>query len=336
VKVHCTNNGEIRIEDLVTSQGVFSRCFLTLHDKEGSDDSRKHQARIKKVMIGEIKSKLIFEGQLRNCSYETTITLGKKSSKIIFETKIKISHGIIGDKVVWWCMHPESALGNNFIINMKEGTLSYDYPFGYSQTDSLMVFPLNWIDYSNDRFGVSVFHKGTHGFWIKRKDPLHMMNLWLWSQLEGQNWKTARLLPKNGEYTYQYAIMPHKKDSLVFSNAFEFSNPPIIVRTSPHSGFLPPQKSFITIDKKNVILSAIIPKPDKTIIRLYEVMGQKVDFNMLLRFPEILEIQKVDKADQHITQTLIKHGNSMSAILNQHEITCYSLAKQKRAFDRQE
>ncbi len=325
VNVSCTYNGEIRIDDLATSREVFRGGFLTLHDEEGCDDSRKHPVSLKNVMIGKIQSKLAIEGCLRCGSFETTMTLGTNSRKVYFETTVRVSDAAIGDKVVWWCMHPESALSNNLIINLRGGTLSYDFPFGYGQKDSMMIFPLSWIDYSNDEWGVSVFHRGTHGFWIKGGEPFHMTNLWLWSQLEGQDWKKARLLPKSGEYTYQYAIMPHKKDSPIFHKASEYNNPPIAVETSLHSGSLPRKKSFININEKNVILSAIIPKPRNTIIRLYEILGQKTNFKMSLNLPVTRRIEKVDFTGQHVIEILNRHGNSMSTIMNPHDISCYSI-----------
>jgi alpha-mannosidase len=324
LKVSCMNDGEIKIKDLPTSKEVFRGSFITLNDEDGYDDSRRHSVKIRDTVVGDIKSKLIIEGRLRRSTYKTIITLRKNSKTVSFDTKINLSPSILGKKVVWWCMQPESALANNLIINVEDGVISHDFPFGYGQTDSMMIFPLNWIDYSNSEQGVSVFHKGTHGFWIKKRDPLHFLNLWLWSQLEGQNWETAKLLPKKGEYTYQYAVMPHKKEKTMNKKAFEYNNPPIVTKTTIHSGVLPKRKSFLKINK-NAMLSAIIPKPNKTLIRFYEIQGQKAMVKISLNFPKKLRIQKVDITGQKIVKNLTQQGNSISAPLSPHEVACYAI-----------
>jgi alpha-mannosidase len=325
LKVGCMNNGEIKIEDLQTSKEIFRGSFFTCNDEDGYDDSRRHPVKIRDAMTGNIESRLTVESQLRRSTHKTTITLRKNSKTVSFNTKIRLSPSVLGKKVVWWCMQPESALANNLIINVEDGAMNYDFPFGHGQTDSMMVFPLNWIDYSNSEEGVSVFHKGTHGFWIKSRDPLHLMNLWLWSQLEGQNWEKAGLLPKMGEYNYMYAVMPHKKGKTVTYDAFEYNNPPIIAKTSLHSGVLPKRRSFMKIEK-NVILSAIIPKPNKALIRLYEFQGQKAKFDIVLNFSKVSRVQKVDVTGKKILRNLTLQGNSVSTSLNPHEIACYALS----------
>ena len=329
VQVKCEKNGEIRIRDLATSKEVFQGGFLTLHDQDGDDDSRQHRVKIKTSESGQIKSNIALEGQFRRGSYQTAITVMKASREVRFKTRVKVSDALIGKNVTWWCMRPESGLANNAILNIEGGTLWHDYPFGCNQTDSLMILPLNWIDYSNDKQGISLFHSGTPCFWIKQREPLNLMNLWLWSPLASQlDWAKAKQLVRSGTYTYQYAVMPHAKnwvEGRVFQKALEYNNPPLTIRTSLHGGPLPKQKSFINIDKENVILSAFIPKTGHAIARFYEIYGQKADLNMTFNFPSVSKIYKVDVV-RNRKGVLTARGGSLSTIIRPHEIVSYSLS----------
>ena len=118
--------------------------------------------------------------------------------------------------------------------------------------------------------------------------------------------------------------MPHEKEKTMINKAFEYNNPPIVTRTLLHSGVLPKWKSFLKIDK-NAMLSAIIPKPNKTLIRLYEIQGQKAMVNISLNFSKELKIQKVDLTGQKIAKNLAQQGNSISTQLNPHEVACYAI-----------
>jgi len=192
-----------------------------------------------------------------------------------------------------------------------------------------MILPLNWIDYSNGKQGVSLFHSGTPCFWIKQREPLNLMNLWLWSPLAPQlDWPKARQLVRSGTYTYQYAVMPHTKNWMkghVFQKALEYNNPPLIIRTTLHDGSLPKQKSFIHINKENVILSALIPKTGHTMARLYEIYGRKTPFNLAFNFPEIPKVHKVDIVRTK-KRASTAGGRSLSTIIRPHEIANYSLS----------
>lgn len=329
VQVKWQKNGEIRIRDLATSEDVFQGSFLTLHDQDGEDDSRQHPAKIRTSESGQIKSNVTLEGQFRRGTYQTAITVAKASREVRFKTKVKISDALIGKNVTWWCMHPESGLANNAILDIKGGTLWHDHPFGCIQTNSLMVLPLNWIDYSNCKQGVTLFHSGTPCFWIKQREPLTLMNLWLWSPLAPQlEWPKARQLVRSGTYTYQYAVMPHTKNWMkghVFQKALEYNNPPLIIRTTLHDGSLPKQKSFIHINKENVILSALIPKTGHTMARLYEIYGRKTPFNLAFNFPEIPKVHKVDIVRTK-KRASTAGGRSLSTIIRPHEIANYSLS----------
>lgn len=329
VQVRCEKNGEIRIRDLATSKEVFRGGFLTLHDQDGFDDSRQYPVKTEKSWSGHLKSNILLEGQLRRGSYQTAITVTKGSREVSFKTKVKISDALIGNNVTWWCMRPESGLANHTILDIKDGTLWHDYPFGCTQTDSLMILPLNWIDYSNDKQGVGVFHSGTPYFWRKQREPLKLMNIWLWSPLASQlDWSKAKQLMRSGTYTYQYAVMPHAKNWMkghVFQEALQYNNPPLIARTSLHDGSLPKQKSFISISKENVILSAFIPKTDHLIVRLYEIYGRKADFSMAFNFPGLSRVYRIGITGNK-NRALNSRGKSSYTMIRPHEIANYSLS----------
>jgi len=324
VRIKCNENGEVEFYDKKTDTQLLKGNFLTLMDQNGYDDSRLHPVNVK-VTNSNLTSYIVIKGRLRRGSYKTTITLWKNSPRINFNTQLRVEDVRIGKTVTWWCMLPETALANNFIINIKNGKLRYDYPFGCSHQHSLMIFPLNWIDYSNSSSGVSIFHKGTHAFWIKRTDPLHLMNLWLWSRISlNKIFKNRKILPMTKTFEYKYAIVLHngnKLNSEIFRESLEYQNPPIIIPTSLHKGELSKEKSFLSINKKGVLLSALIPHSKALLARVYEVDGQETVFGLKLETAKIKGAYLATMDGKKMKPVKIGNGNTISVHVKPYEIT---------------
>lgn len=124
--------------------------------------------------------------------------------------------------------------------------------------------------------------------------------------------------------------MPHPKNWMegqVFQKALEYNNPPLIVETSLHGGLLPKQKSFVNVDKDNVILSVLIPQPNHATARLYEIYGQKTDFNMTFDLPKVSKACRADM-DGNIGNPLTITGGLLSSNIRPHKIVNFSILKE--------
>jgi len=290
VEVARNDKGEVTIREKRTNVDLLKTGFLTLRDQNGHDDSRRYRVKIE-VAKGILTSRMTVEGRLRRGVYRTILQMSENSPKIDFDTVVDLKSGVIGENVDWWCMLPETGLANNFVFDIDNGKLSFDYPFGCSQSHSLMLFPLNWIDYSNRNRGVSVFHCGTHGFWIRQTKPLRLMNLWLWSRIElDKNFSRKGLVPCNKSYAFKYAVVPHDgkmTSSKLFRKAAEYNSQPIVITTSIHGGKLPREKSFMNTDSDNILLSALAGHRKGLLLRFYEVDGKKTFASIRTDFPNL-------------------------------------------------
>jgi len=90
-----------------------------------------------------------------------------------------------------------------------------------------------------------------------------------------------------GEQEFTYILLPHRgswKDAETVSLAEGLNNPPIAFIEYNHKGILPQEKSFIEVDKENIIVSVIKKAEDSEdiIVRAYETRGISTDVNFVL------------------------------------------------------
>jgi alpha-mannosidase len=94
------------------------------------------------------------------------------------------------------------------------------------------------------------------------------------------------------ELAFDYALVPHDGDwraAGIYRDGWEFNNPLIICKAVPrsgpnglrsgpnelHSGPLPKRWGWLEVSEPNVLLSALKPGPDETlIVRVYEAAGK--------------------------------------------------------------
>jgi alpha-mannosidase len=81
---------------------------------------------------------------------------------------------------------------------------------------------------------------------------------------------------------FTYALYPHKgslKESNIMRIAGELNMRPTIIAESYHTGNMPQTASFLSVDKPQIIVSAVKEAEDKdgVIIRAYESLRQHVD-----------------------------------------------------------
>ena len=84
-----------------------------------------------------------------------------------------------------------------------------------------------------------------------------------------------------GVHHFEYSIMPHHgtlEDSAVYQQAFQYQTKLITAQTTKHSGSLPAQMSLVTIEPKELIVSAIKKHEsnDTLVIRLYNIANKSV------------------------------------------------------------
>ena len=133
---------------------------------------------------------------------------------------------------------------------------------------------------------------------------------------------------ENKPYIFRYSILPHEKnwkDVSVYRHGAEINMPLFSIQVKRNDNnkmnsnnkkidyVLPDTKSFLEIDKKNIILSTIKLSEDKKtiILRVYETEGKKTPVK--ITFPiKIKNAKKTDFMDNSIEDIKKIDGNSIN------------------------
>lgn len=80
------------------------------------------------------------------------------------------------------------------------------------------------------------------------------------------------------QITLNYALRPHQgswQDAGVYRDGMEFNRPLIVRKTARHAGPLPKRWGMLEVSKPNVVLSALKPGRDgSVVVRVFEATGQ--------------------------------------------------------------
>jgi alpha-mannosidase len=80
------------------------------------------------------------------------------------------------------------------------------------------------------------------------------------------------------QLTFRYALVPHGGDwreAAIYRDGMEFNHPFIVRKARAHGGILPRRWGMLEISHPNVVLSALKPGRDRTmVLRVYEAAGQ--------------------------------------------------------------
>ena len=84
-----------------------------------------------------------------------------------------------------------------------------------------------------------------------------------------------------GIQEFQYSIVPHEdtcEKAGSFRDAHEHNVPVMIRATKAHDGSLPPEQSLLSLEPRNLLLSALkkCEKRNSLIVRLYNLTGRRV------------------------------------------------------------
>jgi alpha-mannosidase len=200
-------------------------------------------------------------------------------------------------KVDWWEEH--TLLKTAFDVNVKNKNATYEIPFGYIERPTTRetnwekaryeVPALKWIDLTGDGFGVSLITKAKYGYDV-------FGNRMRISLLRSP--KDPDPTADRGEHEIEYALVSHShcwRGGNIPRVSYDYNNPLIAIKEGKHDGTLSLEKSFMSIEPKNVILSAFKISEDGKglILRIYEAFGRDTTAKLILPL-EAKEIWKVD------------------------------------------
>ncbi|MDO8681957.1 MAG: glycoside hydrolase family 38 C-terminal domain-containing protein [Armatimonadota bacterium] len=167
-----------------------------------------------------------------------------------------------------------TTLKTSFTVDVKDGKATFEIPFGSIErkADGSEVPAQKWIDLSNGSYGVSLLNDCKYGHDVKD----NTMRLTL---LRSPYDPDPR--PDVGMHDVTYSIYPHAGDwrqAGTVRRSYELNNPLIAIAASVHKGKLPSEKSFVSVDSANIIVTAFKKAEDGKgfILRFYESAGTPV------------------------------------------------------------
>ena len=288
LNVELLNTTELLGGDVFTMKSVGNGAgeFADIQqpELEGFDKVSDHPAVWEVVEKGPVYTTYKLRQPIRNAIVETKLVVYHDIKKIDFETSLLNWEGVLYREYRF-------ALP----LNMKNGQVSYEVPFGVLEvgkdeiagaagerylTNCADVHPRgieNWIGASNDKFGVTLSTSTAVADYIDPKGlssgALLLQPIMLASRRSCHGLGNEYL--QTGNHYYHFSLTSHKPG---YENGYKFgrqSNEKLLVVLDPQAGKtspLPEELSFFSIDAPNVSVSTIKKAEDDndSVIRLFE------------------------------------------------------------------
>ena len=253
------------------------------------------------VLSGEQASLRCLQGPqlIEKGPVRTVVRWQDRSESSLFTRELALLAGqerIDFSMTVDWHEH-DRLLKVAFPLNVPNGRATFEQPYGSIERagDGVEHPAQNWIDLSNEEYGVALLNDGKYGFDVK--DQTMRMSV-----VRGSRDMDPRM--DEGEHSFGYALFPHSgnwKEAAVMQAGLEINQPLISLQENHHIGTLPtwadlddvtvprwtsnnefslPQQfSFFSVDKDHVIISAIKVQqgdwsPANIVLRLFETIGK--------------------------------------------------------------
>jgi alpha-mannosidase len=213
-----------------------------------------------------------------------------------------------------------------FPLNIRNEEAEFEIPFGSitRPADGREVPALRWIDISDasGSYGVSLLNDSRYGFDVKNSVARI-------SVIHGATSPDPEA--DRGPHELVYALYPHRgtwKEAQTMRRGYELNSPLLPRIAMAHSGSGPVKRSFLSVDRENVILSTVKKVTGYAerdlIIRCYEAFGQKTEVNLALPWP--VEAAETDLIERPL-KTWNAPGNTVTFSLGPFEIKTIRLRR---------
>jgi len=189
----------------------------------------------------------------------------------------------------------------------KSDFATYEIPYGSIERPTTRNTPtekamyevpaLRWADISDASGGISLLNDSKYGHDAKG-------NVLRISLLRSPKWPDANA--DMGHHEFTYSIYPHAgtwREAGTVRRGYELNTPLLAIATQAHTGSLPPEHSFVSLEPANVVLTAVkkAEDDDGLIIRFYESAGKETQVSLrlppgALRAVETNLMEKEEKA----------------------------------------
>lgn len=237
--------------------------------------------KIARTIRGPVVDIIETECRFQKSRINQEIMFFKKQDKIEFRTKLSWQE--IGT--------PRTGIPMirvSFPLGIMSSTSVYEIPFAAIQrpNNGQEAPALKWVDYSDGELGVALLNDGKYGHNVQGSNvELTIIR----SPYEPD------LNPDGGEHAFSYCLYPHEgswPEADIVKRGYELNMPlkhVVLDSNNPVSDekkTLPPERTFVSVDAKNIIISCLKKAEDSRgfIMHAYESEGRaatgKIDFGL--------------------------------------------------------
>jgi alpha-mannosidase len=216
-----------------------------------------------------------------------------------------------------------------FPTTIQDGKRTDEIPFGAIERPQAQEYAAqNWIDFSDSAHGVALLNCAMPGNNVA--DGTLMLSL-----LRSAAFKPEFNMPPSDtglelgrKLTLHYALVPHAGDwreAGIYRAGWEINNPLIVRKVTPHGGTLPQHWGWLEVSQPSVILSALKPGRDGTLIlRVYEATGRPTLGVIIRLHAEVASAHEANLMED-AGQELKTEQNSFRFDLHPYEIKTFKL-----------
>jgi len=264
---------------------------------------------------GPVRATVRMVRKTEKSSIVQDISIYRKLPRIDFVTNVD-----------WWekrtlmkVAFPVEILSSRAAYEIQFGTIERPTHFNTSWDRARFeVAAQRWADLSEGDYGVSLMNDCKYGHDVH--DNVLRLSL-LRSPISPDPHADE------GKHQFTYSLHPHSGDwreGETVQRAYELNCPLIAVPCEPQAGELPKSASFVSVDKKHVVIDTIkkAEDSDEIIVRLYEAYGQRGEVTLTFGFnaPErVVECNLMEEDDSPLDVS----GNSVSFYVKPYEIRTF-------------
>ncbi|MGQ9597565.1 MAG: alpha-mannosidase [Thermoproteota archaeon] len=242
-----------------------------------SVESRNMPVKIEIVEEGPVRATIKVSGILRfwvgiNIVFTQFVYLYNDLKRIDFETRLLPSGKQYRIRVC-------------FPVNVREGSIRHEIPFGHIERPEGEYPVQNWVDYSDAEKGLCIINCGLPGNNVINDVATISLLRSVAFEYKGVSEKGYE---EKVPHSFKYSLIPFKKEDpeyLPWNHAAEPNSPLIARVVSKSSGGLPPKHGFIKVEPDNVVLSSLTRDGDHFLVRVYEAKGSKTICRMETSLP---------------------------------------------------
>ncbi|MFW5936388.1 MAG: glycoside hydrolase family 38 C-terminal domain-containing protein, partial [Candidatus Hadarchaeota archaeon] len=219
------------------------------------------------------------------------IIIYKDLPRIDFMTVVKDDHPRVRLRVRFTTdMNlPEYQCETQFGTVNRPTNQYYFNPEGWKETPSGVFPSVRWVDYSDGKKGLTVINRGNPENEVRDGDVYITLLRSVGMLSSDGSAGPAIPVPDARElktYSFRYSVYPHQGDwkkAQSYKQGQEF-NYNLIGKQIPRNKKYRIERSFVSIEPDNLVMTALKPAEDRSgiILRFYEASGEDTDANITL------------------------------------------------------